>query len=86
MEKQEEFEIIKIQKDLEKESKEAIVKSTLLEITSPICMTAGLILAYKNNMSQAIGMGTLSVLTGMLSGIELEKSFNIKEKIKSLKK
>ena len=32
MEKQEEFEIIKIQKDLEKESKEAIVKYTLLEI------------------------------------------------------
>jgi len=86
MEKQEEFEIIKIQKDLEKESKEAIVKYTLLEIATPICMTAGLILAYKHNMSHAIGMGTLSILTGTLSGIELEKSFNIKEKIKSLKK
>ena len=86
MENQEEFEIIKIEKDLKEESKKAVTNSTLLAVASTIMMTSGLIWAYKNQITPAIGTGLASVLFGISSGAEMNKSANIDEKIKQLRK
>ena len=86
MENQEEFEIIEIEKDLKEESKKAVTKSTLLAIASTIMMTSGLMYAYKNNITPAIGTGLSSILFGISSGMEMNKSANLDKKIKSLRK
>lgn len=86
MENQEEFEIIEIEKDLKEESKKAVTKSTLLAVASTIMMTSGLMYAYKNNITPAIGTGLSSILFGISSGMEMNKSANLDKKIKSLRK
>ena len=86
MDNQEEFEIIEIEKDLKEESKKAVTKSTLLAIASTIMMTSGLMYAYKNNITPAIGTGLSSILFGISSGMEMNKSANLDKKIKSLRK
>ena len=86
MENLEEFEIIKIEKDLKEEKRLIITASTLHAISSTIFMSLGLFYAYKHQLAPAVLEGIASLGLGMSAGMKMNEIENIDTKIKSLRK
>ena len=86
MKNQEEFEIIKIEKNLEKEKSSIITGCTMNVICSTIFMSLGIFYAYKHQLTPSILDGIASIVLGISAGMKRNEIDNINTKIKSLRK
>ena len=86
MENQEEFEIIKIEKCLEKEKKLTMVATTLYAISSVLSIASTIINVYNDKISLAVIYGTATIGFGIASKMKKNEYKEIDKRIKSLRK
>lgn len=86
MKNQEEFEIIRIEKNLEREKKLAVATSTLYAISSVLSMTSGIICASNDKIPVAITHILISITFGVSSKMAANQIKDVNKRIKYLKK
>ena len=86
MEKQEEFEIVSVEKYLGEKKRKAIVWSTIYAVSSAVFFASGILYAKENLIIPTVLEGIATISTGIAAKDYINEVKNISKKIKSLRK
>ena len=86
MEKQEEFEIVSVEKYLGEKKRKAIVGSTIYAVSSAVFFASGILFAKENLIIPTVLEGIETISTGIAAKDYINEVKNISKKIKSLRK